>query len=43
MRVCLENDEVVLRGAGKELQLGRHLDAQRRAEFAAALQKRLRI
>ena len=42
-RVCLEKDEVVLRGAGKELQLGRHLDAQRRAEFAAQLQKRLRI
>jgi uncharacterized membrane protein len=42
-RVCLEKDEVVLRGAGKELQLGRHLDAQRRAEFAAQLQRRLRI
>jgi len=42
-RVCLENDGVVLRGAGNELQLGRHLDAQRRAEFAAQLQKRLRI
>ena len=42
-RVCLEKDEVVLRGAGRQLQLGRHLDAQRRAEFAAQLQKRLRI
>jgi uncharacterized membrane protein len=42
-RVCLENDGVVLRGAGKELQLGRHLDAQRRAQFAAQLQERLRI
>jgi uncharacterized membrane protein len=42
-RVCLEKDEIVLRGAGKQLQLGRHLDAQRRAEFAAQLQKRLRI
>jgi uncharacterized membrane protein len=42
-RVCLENDGVVLRGAGNELQLGRHLDTQRRAEFAAQLQKRLRI
>jgi uncharacterized membrane protein len=41
-RVCLENDEVLLRGAGKDLHLGRHLDAQRRAEFAAQLQKRLR-
>jgi uncharacterized membrane protein len=42
-RVCLEKNEVVLRGAGEELQLGRHLDAERRAEFAAQLQKRLRI
>jgi len=42
-RVCLEEDEVVLHGAGEELQLGRHLDAARRAEFAAQLQKRLRI
>ena len=42
-RVFLENDWVVLRGAGQELQLGRHLDAERRAEFAAQLQKRLRF
>jgi uncharacterized membrane protein len=42
-RVCLEKDEVVLRGAGEELQLGRHLDAERRVQFAAELQKRLRI
>jgi uncharacterized membrane protein len=42
-RVCVEEDGVVLRGAGKELRLGRHLDAQRRAEFAGELQKRLRI
>ena len=42
-RVCVENDWVVLRGAGQELQLGRHLDAERRAEFAAQLQKRLRF
>jgi uncharacterized membrane protein len=42
-RVCVEKDRVVLRGAGKELELGRHLDAERRAELAAQLQKRLRI
>jgi uncharacterized membrane protein len=42
-RVCLENDGIVLRGAGKELQLGRHLAARRRAELAALLQHRLRI
>ena len=42
-RVYVERDLVVLRGAGEELQLGRHLDAERRAEFAAQLQKRLRI
>ncbi len=42
-RVYVEEDLVVLRGAGEELRLGRHLDAERRAEFAAQLQKRLRI
>ncbi|HEX6268451.1 MAG TPA: DUF2244 domain-containing protein [Burkholderiales bacterium] len=42
-RVCLVDDLVLLRGVGEELQLGRHLDAERRAEFAAQLQKRLRI
>jgi uncharacterized membrane protein len=42
-RVQVEHDWVVLRGAGEELQLGRHLDAERRAEFAARLQERLRI
>ncbi len=42
-RVYVEDEWVVLRGAGEELQLGRHLDAERRAEFAAQLQKRLRI
>ena len=42
-RVCLENEQVVLRGVGEELRLGRHLDAESRAEFAAELQKRLRI
>ena len=42
-RVGVEQGLVVLRGAGEELRLGRHLDAERRAEFAAELQKRLRI
>jgi uncharacterized membrane protein len=42
-RVCLEEQRVVLRGAREELELGRHLDAQTRVEFAAQLQKRLRI
>lgn len=41
--VCLEKERVVLRGAREELQLGRHLDAEGRVEFAAQLQKRLRI
>ena len=42
-RVCVEQELVVLRGAGEELRLGRHLDAESRAEFAAQLQTRLRI
>jgi uncharacterized membrane protein len=42
-RVCLERQRVVLRGAREELELGRHLDAELRARFAAELQKRLRI
>jgi uncharacterized membrane protein len=42
-RVCVENERVVLRGAREELELGRHLDAESRAAFAAELQKRLRI
>lgn len=41
-RVSVEEGWVVLRGAGEALLLGRHLDAQRRAEFAGELQKRLR-
>jgi uncharacterized membrane protein len=41
-RVFLEEDRVLLRGAGNELELGRHLDAQTRARFAAELQRRLR-
>jgi uncharacterized membrane protein len=42
-RVRLEGERVVLQGAKEELELGRFLDAQSRAEFAAELQKRLRI
>jgi uncharacterized membrane protein len=47
-RVCLEKGEgygarVVLRGAEKELELGRHLDAVSRIAFAAELEKTLRI
>lgn len=42
-RVVVEEERVVLRGAKQELELGRHLDAERRVEFAAELQKRLRI
>lgn len=42
-RLCLEKEHVVLRGAGEQLELGRHLDAQSRIRFAAELQKRLRI
>ena len=42
VRVFLEEDRVLLRGAGNELELGRHLDAQTRAKFAAELRRRLR-
>ena len=42
-RVCLEDERVVLLGARDRLELGRHLDADCRARFAAELQKRLRI
>jgi uncharacterized membrane protein len=42
-RVCLEEERVVLRGAREQLELGRYLDADTRARFAAELQKRLRI
>jgi uncharacterized membrane protein len=40
-RVFMEENRVVLRGAGEELELGRHLDAVRRAELAVELRKRL--
>lgn len=42
-RVCLEEERVVLLGAREQLELGRHLDADTRVQFAAELQKRLRI
>jgi uncharacterized membrane protein len=42
-RVYLEKERVVLRGAQEQLELGRHLDANTRVQFAAELQKRLRI
>jgi len=42
-RVCVEEQRVVLLGAREQLELGRHLDADTRARFAAELQKRLRI
>ena len=42
-RVRLEDERVVLFGAREQLELGRHLDADGRARFAAELQKRLRI
>ena len=42
-RVRLEEERVLLSGAREQLELGRHLDAESRARFAAELQKRLRI
>lgn len=46
-RICLEKEagygvRVVLREAGQELEVGRHLEAEARAEFAAELGRRLR-
>ena len=40
-RLCVEKGRVVLRGAGQELEIGRHLGADARVEFAAELQKNL--
>ena len=42
-RLCLQQERVLLLVAREQLELGRHLDAQTRARFAAELQKRLRI
>ena len=40
-RVFLEEGRVVLRDAKEELEIGRHLGAEARAELAAELRKRL--
>ena len=47
-RVVLERNEgygarVLLRGPGQEVEIGRHLDALARIEFAGELSRRLRI
>ena len=40
-RVAMEEGRLVLRGAKEELEIGRHLDAERREALAAELEKRL--
>jgi uncharacterized membrane protein len=40
-RVSMERERVVLRGAQTQLEIGRHLDAERRAQLAAELGTRL--
>ena len=40
-RVALEEGRVVVRDAKEELEIGRHLAAEARAELAAELEKRL--
>ena len=40
-RVFVEEGRVVVRDAKEELEIGRHLDAQARAELAAELDKKL--
>jgi uncharacterized membrane protein len=40
-RLSIEKERVLLRGAGEELEIGRHLDAETRTRFAAELQKNL--
>ena len=42
-RIGVEGVRVLLRDAGEELEVGRHLDAETRIAFAAELKKRLRI
>ena len=39
--VSVEQDRVMLRGREEQLEIGRHLDADRRRELAAELDKRL--
>ena len=41
VRVAMEEGRVVLRGAKEELEIGRHLGAEARAELAAELEKKL--
>ncbi|MGH8703869.1 MAG: DUF2244 domain-containing protein [Burkholderiales bacterium] len=45
-RVCLDSERgsarVLLRSPGRELEVGRHLDAEARVELASELEKRLR-
>jgi uncharacterized membrane protein len=40
-RVCVQDGRLVLRGATEELEIGRHLGAEARAELAAELEKTL--
>jgi uncharacterized membrane protein len=40
-RIAVEEGRVMLRGAEKELEIGRHLGADARAELAADLQRTL--
>jgi uncharacterized membrane protein len=40
-KVTVDEGRVVLRGAKEELEIGRHLDAERRRELAAELEKKL--
>jgi uncharacterized membrane protein len=40
-RVSMEEGRVMLRDAGKELEIGRHIGAEARAELAAELEKTL--
>lgn len=42
-RIEMQGPRVVLRGAGEELRIGRHLDDEARMRFAAELKNRLRI
>ena len=41
-RIEMQGPHIVLRGAGEELRIGRHLDEQARMRFAAELNNRLR-
>jgi uncharacterized membrane protein len=41
-RIEMQGPHIVLRGAGEELRIGRHLDEEARLRFAAELNNRLR-